>query len=95
MNKQDLIKKVSTLTGYSEEIVKNIINETIDSIKDNLYFGIDVHIMGFLSLVLVKKKASILRNPKTGEKVMKPKRYDVKITLSRIFRKKIESKTVY
>jgi len=95
MTKTDIIKSVTKSSGLDEEVVRDVFNHIVETIKSNLYNGIDVKIHDFMNFTLHIMKARKSQNPKTGEEVIVPKHYKVRPTLSRVFQARIFNKVVY
>lgn len=93
--KEDLVKDVSKKTGLTQQQTRDTIDAVFETIKDKLFFGLDVHLKNFINFTLVVQKAHTRVNPQTGKDIKVPKRYRVKMVLSKKFTDKVYSKTVY
>jgi DNA-binding protein HU-beta len=67
MNKQDLIGQVTERTGLSRAEASQAIETMLDVITDALRRGDEVRLVGFGNFVVTRRKASVGRNPRTGE----------------------------
>ncbi len=74
MTKADLVQKVSEKTGFIKEDIAGIVDSFLDSIKEAIIDGERIEIRGFASMGVKVKKASVGRNPRTGETVKIPER---------------------
>lgn len=95
MKKTDLIKEVSKSTDVDEATVRKVFNSIVDTIKDSLFYGVDIRIKDFISFTLERRAESKRRNPQNQEPFIVPAHYKVKVTLSRLFNEKIRTKKVY
>lgn len=67
MNKQDLAAQVAEDAGVSRETASMVIEAMLGQITAALVRGEDVRLVGFGNFVLGERKASMGRNPRTGE----------------------------
>ena len=67
MNKQELIGAVAELTGLARSDASRAVEAVLDTIGIELKRGSEVRLVGFGSFSVTKRKASIGRNPRTGE----------------------------
>ena len=95
MNKTELIKAVAKNSGENEILVRKILNVLFDTIKESLWYGLDVKIKDFLHFTLHVKKESLKRHFRAKEPILVPKHYYVKVTLPKNFKDKIKTKTVH
>ena len=95
MIKKDLIKLVSKDTGLSVKDCNTVLNSLSKIIKDRLFFGVDVTIGNFLTFKIHRMKERPGRNPNTGESIIIPPKYKVKVSMPRSFNDKMASKTVH
>ncbi len=80
--KIDLVKKLSTKLGFSENYSKKIIDDIISSIIINISMG-DFNLKNFGTFKILKKKERIGRNPKTKEEYKISARKTVSFILSK------------
>ena len=75
MNKSELITALSEKSQISSELARDVVETTIELMKQQLLEGGRIEIRGFGSFEMREYKAYKGRNPKTGEAVeVKPKR---------------------
>lgn len=74
MEKQELIRQVSNLTGYYQVDVQRILDATITLVKNEVAAGGGVKFPKFGVFEPKKRNARIGRNPHTGEAVPIPAR---------------------
>ena len=67
MNKQDLIGAVADATGMSRQESVRAVEAVFDTIGNALKRGDEVRLVGFGTFSVSNRKASIGRNPRTGE----------------------------
>jgi DNA-binding protein HU-beta len=67
MNKQELIGAVADVTGLARNDASRAVEAILDTIGTELRKGSEVRLVGFGSFSVTKRKASIGRNPRTGE----------------------------
>ena len=66
VSRQDLILAVSEKTGFTKKDIKNILNCTIEEIKEQYRNGKNVEIRGFGTFIPYLKKAYVFKVPRTG-----------------------------
>jgi DNA-binding protein HU-beta len=69
MNKNDLISAVAEASGLSKSDASNAVESVFDTITKALSGGDEVRLVGFGTFSVAKRKASIGRNPRTGEEM--------------------------
>lgn len=74
MNKVQLIKEVSSDTGFNKELCERIINSVLDNITYELSRGNNVSLADFGVFAPKHRKKRMGRNPHTGEFVPIPAR---------------------
>jgi DNA-binding protein HU-beta len=72
MTKQDLIEALAKRVDCSKSCAANCLNVILDEIGKSLAKGKDVVLTGFGTFSVVKRKARVGRNPRTGEKINIP-----------------------
>ena len=90
--KSELLKELKKsypnfLTRDLDKIIEIILKE----IKDTLYRGEGVELRNFGTFRTNVQKASIRRNPKTGEKISVPKKKTIKWKMSKDLFKKLNN----
>lgn len=95
MNNTELIKVVSKSTKLDVDTVRVVLNSIIETVKGSLWKGLDVRIQNFANFTIKTRPEKKWRNPKTGEEVSLPKYYYVKVDISKLFRDKMRTKTVF
>lgn len=69
ITKKDLVKKISHSTGERQQVVKRIIEETLEHITEAMTRGERVELRKFGVFKITWRESKIVRNPKTGEKM--------------------------
>ena len=67
MNKGDLAAAVASRTGTSKAAAGDAVDAVFDSITHSLGGGGEVRILGFGNFTVTHRKASMGRNPQTGQ----------------------------
>jgi DNA-binding protein HU-beta len=67
MNKQELIGHVADVAGLSKGDSVRAVEAVFDTITATLKRGGEVRLVGFGTFTVTKRKASMGRNPRTGE----------------------------
>jgi integration host factor subunit beta len=74
VNKSQLIDKLAVLTNQTNKVAEGAVNIFFSNIKQALSAGDKVEIRGFGSFLLKSYNSYTGRNPKTGEKVLVPRK---------------------
>lgn len=72
MTKQDLIEVLAKKTKCSKAQASQCLNVFLEEITKALSKGEDVVLTGFGTFTVVKRKARVGRNPRTGEEIKIP-----------------------
>jgi len=72
LNKNDLVAAVANDAGLSKADAARAVDSVFDSITGALKSGGDVRLVGFGTFSITNRKASIGRNPRTGEQIQIP-----------------------
>lgn len=67
MNKGDLAAAVASRANMSKAAASEAVDAVFDSITDSLSRGTEVRILGFGNFAVTHRKASMGRNPQTGQ----------------------------
>ena len=67
MNKNDLISAVADNSGLTKSDAASAVEGVFDAIQNALAAGDEVRLVGFGTFAVAKRKASMGRNPRTGE----------------------------
>ena len=67
MNKQDLIGQVADRAGLSRSDSSRAVETMLEVITSALKRGDEVRLVGFGNFTVTRRKASVGRNPRTGE----------------------------
>jgi integration host factor subunit alpha len=70
MIKADIIDLVHEKIGFSRHEAAEVVETTLDVVKEALQKGERVQIVGFGSFIVRPKKERVGRNPKTGEEIV-------------------------
>ncbi len=69
MTKKDIVDKISNRAGIRQVVVKKIVQEVFNVIKESLLAGERIEIRNFGVFKVKIRKPKIGRNPRTGEVV--------------------------
>lgn len=72
MNKNDLIAKVSDMSGMTKADAGKAVDAVFDAITEALKGDDEVRLVGFGTFHVTKRKAGTGRNPRTGEEIKIP-----------------------
>ena len=67
MNKNELVAAVAEVSGLSRSDATKAVEGVFDTITSALAGGEEVRLVGFGTFSVAKRKASVGRNPRTGE----------------------------
>lgn len=67
MNKNELISAVADASGLSKSDSASAVEAVFDTITRTLSKGDEVRLVGFGTFAVARRKASMGRNPRTGE----------------------------
>lgn len=89
MNKEQLIKRVSDMTGETLTTVEDILNATVAAVKYEVKQGEYVKIMGFGTFVKARYKARAAWNPQTGKAIKIPATWRPKFKAHEAFKETV------
>ena len=90
--KSELIKQIKkSYPNFLTRDLSKLIDIILNEIKNSLKRGEGVELRGFGTFRTNIQKASIRRNPKTGEKVSVPKKQTIKWKMSKDLFKKLNN----
>lgn len=72
MNKNDLVAAVADDSGLTKSDAMRAVDSVFDSITNALKGGSEVRLVGFGTFSISNRKASVGRNPRTGEQIQIP-----------------------
>jgi DNA-binding protein HU-beta len=72
MNKNDLITRVASSAGLSKVDAGKAVDAMTGAISSALAQGTEVRLVGFGTFSVVNRKATMGRNPRTGERIQIP-----------------------
>ncbi len=83
MHKNDLIDRVSEITGLSKTDANKALDAVIDSITETVKKGENVVLVGFGSFEVGKRAARTGRHPRTGEPMEIPEKKVIKFKVGK------------
>ena len=72
MNRETLTRRVQDRANCTAALAQAAVEAILESIEDALQRGEDITISRFGSFVVSTRKASVMRNPRTGEQMSLP-----------------------
>ena len=72
MNKNDLVAQVSANADLTKADSAKAVDAVFDTIADSLKGGQEVRLVGFGTFSVANRRASMGRNPRTGEPIQIP-----------------------
>jgi DNA-binding protein HU-beta len=72
VNKNDLVAAVASNSGLSKADAAKAVDGVFGTVSAALRGGDDVRLVGFGTFSVVNRKASVGRNPRTGERIQIP-----------------------
>jgi len=69
VNKNDLVASVAEATGQSKVDAAKAVDSVLDTIAGSLSNGQEVRLVGFGTFSVAHRKATMGRNPRTGESI--------------------------
>lgn len=94
MNKITLVDRVGEKTGLTRRAAEMAVETFIDTIKQGLKRGDDVHIVGFGTFKILSRRPRRGRNPRTGEVISVPAKKAVKFVPGKDFKSRIAAAKV-
>ncbi|HOK56344.1 MAG TPA: HU family DNA-binding protein [bacterium] len=88
MIKKEIVEKISESTGLNKTIVKSVIDEFLNIMKNCLENTERIELRNFGVFYFKKVKEKKARNPKTGEEVIIPERTKIVFKVSKNIKKK-------
>lgn len=72
MNKNELIARIAELTGMTKVDSNRALDAMVEAVTEALANGDEVRLVGFGTWLVVKRKATEGRNPRTGNPIKIP-----------------------
>lgn len=90
MTKAEIASKIYQTTGIERKAVLNIIDEFMETIKENVIAGESVYLRGFGTFGVTKRAASTARNVVAGTPIDVPERFVPKFKPAPDFKKSVK-----
>lgn len=90
MTKRDLVVKIANELGLTQNMVKSVVEKTLEGITDFLVSNNKVELRNFGILKVKLRKPRLGRNPRTGENVPIAGKKIVTFKPGRILKKRVE-----
>jgi nucleoid DNA-binding protein len=91
MTKKEIVKWVIDKTGISQSQAKETVQETLDAMIEQIVKHGRLELRNFGVFEVRERKQRMARNPRTGEKVMVPKRKVVIFKPGRIMEERVRN----
>lgn len=91
LNKSGLVDAVSKATELPSNVVAKVVDSMQETIMDTVAHGVEVKLMGFLSIEPAIRSARQLKNPRTGEDILVPESKTVRVRAMKNFRDRVDS----
>lgn len=91
LNKAGLIDAISKRTDVSNSTVAEVIDALQETVIDTVANGVEVKLMGFLSIEPTIRSARQLKNPRTGEDILVPESKAIRVRAMKNFRDRVEA----
>jgi DNA-binding protein HU-beta len=69
VNKNDLLDKMTALSGMTKTDSEKALNAMVGAVTDALKSGEEVSLVGFGKFYVTERKATVGRNPQTGDTI--------------------------
>ena len=90
ITKRDLVQRISESTGVQQQKAKEVIQEFLDSIIQELAAGNRLEFRDFGVFEPKSKAARMARNPRTGDRIAVPEKVTVKFKSGRMMKEKLQ-----
>jgi integration host factor subunit beta len=90
VTKKDLIDQIADATGQKRTVVKDTVQQFLDSIIDELGKGNRLEFRDFGVFEVKERAARTAQNPKTLERVHVPAKHVVKFKVGRLMKESVE-----
>jgi len=90
MTKKDIVRQISTKTGYTQKDVLTVVDELFNTIVSEVKND-EISLTGFGKFVVTERAAREMRNPSTGEKVSVPAKKSIKFRPAKSFKDSVNS----
>lgn len=92
MTKKEIVKQISERLSVPQLIIKDIVQQTFDSIIDTLIEHGRIELRNFGVFEVKKRKGRSARNPRSGEKVLVPEKVVVTFKPGKEMEEKVRAK---
>jgi DNA-binding protein HU-beta len=93
IGKQELIRHIAAKAGKSAKETTDLVNATLDVVRESLEKGDDVRLVGFGAFTVRETAARVGVNPQTRAKIQVPARKRVKFTPGKELNDAVTAKT--
>ena len=90
ITKRDLVQRISENTGVQQQKAKEVIQQFLDAIIQELAAGNRLEFRDFGVFEPKSKAARMARNPRTGDRIAVPEKVTVKFKSGRMMKEKLQ-----
>lgn len=91
LNKSGLIETISKSSDLPAEVVAKVVDSLQETVMDSVANGVEVKLMGFLSIEPTVRSERQLKNPRTGEDILVPASKAIRVRAMKKFRDRVEA----
>lgn len=91
LNKSGLIEAVSKSSDVPAGTVAKVVEAMQETIMSTVASGVEVKLMGFLSIEPTVRSERQLKNPRTGEDILVPESKSIRVRAMKNFRDRVGS----
>ena len=90
ITKRDLVQRISETTGVQQQKAKEVIQQFLDAIIQELASGNRLEFRDFGVFEPKSKAARMARNPRTGDRIAVPEKVTVKFKSGRMMKERLQ-----
>lgn len=89
MTNKEFVEFYSRQVKIGPELSQKLVDEFLRVLRTAVLLNEEVPLKGIMKIKKIEQKSREYRNPRTGEKILKPKRKTVKAIFSEPFKRKV------
>lgn len=91
LNKSGLVDAISKSSDVPQSVVAKVVEALQETIMDTVAGGVEVKLMGFLSIEPTTRSERNLKNPRTGEDILVPESKSIRVRAMKNFRDRVDA----
>lgn len=91
LNKAGLVDAISKSSDVPQSVVAKVVEALQETIMDTVAGGVEVKLMGFLSIEPTTRSERQLKNPRTGEDILVPASKSIRVRAMKNFRDRVDA----